>query len=254
MWRNRNDDARSRLARHDPHVHRRRCIRRAGNTFKCPQHDERERGVVRISTRIATATAAFIALSTGAHGQNYQELSAMVTGPWHHVPDARSTLEFNRERAKCEVISAQTPVDSTTPAVVQIVRWRVLINCLKAGGYEPGRAPTKTTLLNDIASKIATLRFDDYSCAEIARLRKTAPAITDMVFFTWAHGFISGWNSASDEKPALKVDPAEMQLDEQQKFIHAFCDENPSKLYLEGVFKLMAKLKYEKTRRTGNAE
>jgi hypothetical protein len=37
-----------------------------------------------------------IALSTGVYGQNYQELSATVTGPWHHVPDARSTLEFNR--------------------------------------------------------------------------------------------------------------------------------------------------------------
>src|SRR5258708_12893596 len=80
---------------------------------------------------------AVLALSTGARGQNYQELSAKVTGPWHHVPDARGTLEFNREMAKCQVVSAQTPVDSTTPAVVEIVRWRVLINCLKASGSHP---------------------------------------------------------------------------------------------------------------------
>jgi hypothetical protein len=194
-----------------------------------------------------------MALSTGAHGQNYQELSAMVNGPWHHVPDARSTLEFNREMAKCQVVSAQTPVDSTTPAVVQIVRWRGLINCLKASGYEPGAVPAKTTLSNDKAPKVTTLRFEDYSCAEIARVRKTAPGI-DSAFFTWARGFISGWNGASKDKPVLQVDPAEMELDEQQKFIRAFCDENPSKFYLEGVLKLMAKLKYEKSRRTGNAE
>src|SRR5262249_42107906 len=84
---------------------------------------------------------AVISLSTGiASGQSYQELLALVTGPWHHVPDARSTLEFNREIAKCKVISAQTPVDSTTPSIIDIVRWRVLINCLKASGYEPGTA------------------------------------------------------------------------------------------------------------------
>jgi hypothetical protein len=75
-----------------------------------------------------------------------------------------------------------------------------------------------------------------------------------MVFFTWARGFISGWNGASKDKPVLKVDPAEMPLDEQQKFIQAFCDENPAKYYLEAVFALMAKLKSEKTKRTGNAE
>jgi hypothetical protein len=66
---------------------------------------------------------AVLLLPFGALGQNYQELSAMVTGPWHHVPNARSNLEFNREIAKCRVISAQTPVNSTTPAVVEIVRW-----------------------------------------------------------------------------------------------------------------------------------
>lgn len=77
------------------------------------------------------AAVIIISLSNGAYSQNYQELSAMVVGLWHHVPDARSILEFNREMAKCRVISAQTPVNSTTPAV----------NCLKASGYEPGAAP-----------------------------------------------------------------------------------------------------------------
>jgi hypothetical protein len=75
----------------------------------------------------ASLALSVMSLSTVAYGQNHQELSAIVTGPWHHVPDARSTLEFNREMAKCQVVSAQTPVDSTTPPVVEIVHWRVLI-------------------------------------------------------------------------------------------------------------------------------
>jgi hypothetical protein len=195
---------------------------------------------------------AFVALPFGVRGQTYDELSAMVAGPWHHVPDAVGPLQFNKDEAKCRVVSAQTPINSTTVSVVERVRWTVLVNCLKAGGYEPGATPTKTTLSNESNSKLAALRFDDYSCADVARLRKASPMV-DTVFFIWARGFISGWN-ASAEKPILKVDPAAMRPDEQLKFIRSFCDANPSKLYIAGVMELLAKLKYEKTKATGKAE
>jgi hypothetical protein len=59
---------------------------------------------------------AIMALSFGVQGQTYNELSAMVAGPWHHVPNAVSPLQFNKDEAKCRVVSAQTPIDSTTPA------------------------------------------------------------------------------------------------------------------------------------------
>ena len=203
------------------------------------------------SWKILTAIAV-LAVPFGAWGQTYDELSAMVTGPWHHLPNSVSPLQFNKDEARCRVVSAQTPINSTTPAVVERVRWTVLINCLKASGYEPGQASTKITLSNDTVSKFAALRFDDYLCADIERLRKTSPAI-DLIFFTWARGFITGWNMSA-EKPVLKVDPAEMQSDEQLKFIQAYCKANPSKLYLAGVYELMAKLKYEKSKRTGNVE
>jgi hypothetical protein len=83
---------------------------------------------------------------------------------------------------------------------------------------------------NESNSKLAALRFDDYSCADIARLRKTNSAV-DSLFFTWARGFISGWN-ASAEKGILKVDPAALRPDDQLKFIRTFCDANPSKLFV----------------------
>jgi hypothetical protein len=201
--------------------------------------------------RILPAVAVLV-LPFGARAQTYGELKAMVDGPWHHVPNPVSSLQFNRDEAKCRVISAQTPIDSITPAVVERVRWVVLINCLKANGYEPGVAPAKTTISNDRILKFASVRFDDYSCAEIARLRKKSPEV-DALFFTWARGFISGWSSSA-EKPILKVDPAAMQVDEQLNFIRAFCEANPSKIYWEVVFELMAKLKYEKSRATGSVE
>jgi hypothetical protein len=33
---------------------------------------------------------AIMVLPFGARGQTYDELSAMVTGPWHHIPNALS--------------------------------------------------------------------------------------------------------------------------------------------------------------------
>lgn len=162
----------------------------------------------------------------GVQGQTYDELSAMVTGPWHHLPNALTPLQFSREEAKCRVVSGQTPVNSTTPAVVERIRWTVLVNCLKAAGYEPGSATvTKPVASSSDLSKLAALRFDDYSCADIARLRKTSPGV-DTLFFTWARGYISGWNMSA-EQPMLRVDPAAMPAFDQLKFMREFCDANP---------------------------
>jgi hypothetical protein len=197
-----------------------------------------------------------VAILTGAWGQavpTYDELKAMVDGPWHHVPNAVGSLQLNRDQAKCNVVAAQTPINSTTTSVVERVRWTVYVNCLKASGYEPGGTPTKTSIpSSDGTSKLAAQRWDDYTCAEIARLRKTSPNV-DVLFFTWARGFISGWNAAT-EKPILKVDPAAMRPDDQLKFIRSFCDANPSKLYFAGVMELLAQLKSEKVKATGKAE
>jgi hypothetical protein len=215
------------------------------------------KGLRHMSSRAWKVIAAVFIMthSTGVWGETlptYDELKAMVDGPWHHVPNAVSSLQFNKDEAKCRVISAQTPANSTTVSVVERVRWAALVNCLTASGYEPGAAATKTMLSNDSTSKLAALRFDDYSCADIARLRKTSPMV-DTVFFVWARGLISGWN-ASAEKPILKVDPAAMRTDDQLKFIRSFCDGNPSKLYLAGVMELLAKLKSEKVKATGEVE
>ena len=50
------------------------------------------------------------------------------------------------------------------------------------------------------------------------------------------------------------MDPTVIDPDEQLKFIRAFCEANPIKLYMAAVIELLAKLKYEKTGRTGKVE
>jgi hypothetical protein len=204
-----------------------------------------------MSTRPWTLfAAAVLALSTGAQAQNYQELSAMATGPWHHVPVGRGPLEFNREMAKCQVVSAQTPVSSTTPAVVEIVHWRVLINCLKASGWEPGAkgsavarhsAPAKVKL-SDI--KAAGGGVGIFPCSELTKALENPNM--EAVFFTWAQGFLTGWNLGTPDETGLSVDMSGLDRDEQKQFMRDYCEANPTKRYLEGVIALMSRLRTAK--------
>jgi hypothetical protein len=204
------------------------------------------------------AAIAVMAFPFGVQGQTNDELSAMVTGPWHHVPNAVSPLQFNKDEAKCRVVSAQTPINSTTPAVVERVRWTVLINCLKASGYEPGPAlaKTKTAPPQDTpsAAKITLMvaKIEDLSCAQFLQLRKIT-ATADYLFFAWARGFITAWNVLS-ENAVLRVDPSVIQSEAQQKLLQDYCAANPSKMYMESVSNLLAKLKYEKAKATGKVE
>jgi hypothetical protein len=184
-----------------------------------------------------------MSLSTGAYGQNYQELSAMVTGPWHHVPDARSTLEFNREMAKCQVVSAQTPVNSTTPAVVEIVRWRVLINCLKASGYEPGAAPARNVASkkNQVATsvKMAGKGPGISPCSQYNASRGDEKE--EHVFFSWAEGFLTGYNMQA--KSAEMVELSALTGGQQLQFVRDYCDQHPDKRYIEAVLALIQALR-----------
>jgi len=85
------------------------------------------------------------------------------------------------------------------------------------------------------------------------QLRKTAASGADYLFFAWARGFIAAWNMAS-EKAILKVDPSAIEPDAQEKLLRDYCAANPSKLYMESVTNLLAKLKYEKAKTTGKVE
>jgi hypothetical protein len=189
--------------------------------------------------RVFLATTAVLIFSP-AHGQNYNELKAMVDGPWHHLPNPVSSLQFNRDEARCRVVAAQTPVDSTTPAIVEIAHWRVMINCLKARGYEPGTAPAGKPVGN--FNRLTELRYADYSCAEIAKMRTSSPDV-DAIFFIWMRGFIDGWNAAHEKDDVFKVDAAAIPLDEQVKIVRKFCDEHPTTIYFGAAMDLLVRLK-----------
>jgi hypothetical protein len=181
------------------------------------------------------STVAVLSLSTSAYGQNHQELSAMVTGPWHHVPDARNTLEFNKEMAKCQVVSAQTPVNSTAPAIVEIVHWQVLINCLKASGYEPGAAPARNVASkkNQVAASVEVAGKGPgiSPCSQYNASRSDEKE--EFMFMSWTQGFLTGYNIGG--KSAEMVELSALTGGQQLQFVRDYCDQHPDKRYIEAV-------------------
>jgi hypothetical protein len=89
-------------------------------------------------------------------------------------------------------------------------------------------------------------------CATFMTLRAKSPD-AEPLFFSWAQGFLTAWNMAS-EKPILKVDTTAMTRNEQRKFLIEYCEVHSTDMYLKAVAALLAKLKYEKARKTGKAE
>jgi hypothetical protein len=193
---------------------------------------------------IATVVVAVV-LSSPVGAQTYDELAAMVEGPWHHVPNPVSKQQLERDDARCRVVVAQTPVNSTTPAVVERVRWTTQLNCMKALGYEPGPPPVRATSrrtkggLDEL--KAAGGGVGVTPCSEFNQSREK-PEIEAM-FFSWTEGYLTGWNlglpQASQEHAELSL----MPRSEQMEFLRKWCEANPSKRYVEGATALFVRLK-----------
>jgi hypothetical protein len=129
------------------------------------------RGIIKM--RIMGIVALSVTMSSLAAAQNVaphpNSIAAQLAGPWHHVPNAVSPDRYARDQAKCRMIAGQTPEINDIKFSV------VLINCLRAEGYEPGAAP------NVEQHSFASTRFDDYSCADIAKLKKKSASV-DLLF------------------------------------------------------------------------
>lgn len=112
-----------------------------------------------------------------------------------------------------------------------------------------------TTLITQALPALAeddSFGVGGHLCATFAKFRARSPD-AEPLFFTWAQGFMTAWNAAS-EKAVLKVDTTVLNRSEQRKFLIVYCDIHPTDMYLQGVTALLAKMKYEKARKTGKAE
>src|SRR6476660_6908690 len=86
------------------------------------------------------------------------------------------------------------------------------------------------------------------SCAVFSRTYKDKPKTADMIYFSWAQGYMSGVNLAAginnkDYRPAnLNV----ITVAAQQRFIRDFCDRNPLKDFREAVDTLLGNIRSTK--------
>jgi hypothetical protein len=81
------------------------------------------------------------------------------------------------------------------------------------------------------------------SCAEFARMYQGDPDNAELIFFSWAQGFMSGLNMAAmaSQKPTREL--AGVTVD-QKRALRAYCANNPLKNYMDGVIEFYGKLHF----------
>jgi hypothetical protein len=82
------------------------------------------------------------------------------------------------------------------------------------------------------SEEIAGTGVGNHSCAQFAKFYRNdaKPTVVELTFFSWAQGFMTGWNVAmSDEKGRVDVDLSAMRPDDQKKFLRDYCDKHPLK-------------------------
>jgi hypothetical protein len=80
------------------------------------------------------------------------------------------------------------------------------------------------------------------SCASFGKLYQNSPQETELAFFTWAQGYMSGVNLAGValRRPSRDLDG--MPAAHQQLFLRQYCNGHPLASFIEGVNELFEKL------------
>jgi hypothetical protein len=79
------------------------------------------------------------------------------------------------------------------------------------------------------------------SCTTFAKTE-----ITELGFFHWAQGFMSGLNASDARASGRARDLSSMTPEDQQRFLRNYCKEHPLADYLQGVLELYSQLKFAK--------
>jgi hypothetical protein len=77
------------------------------------------------------------------------------------------------------------------------------------------------------------------TCSKFAADYRQNPDQVDNLFFTWAQGFMSGFNIT--ETTGTYRDMTAVPIDAQKKFILNYCDQHPSLEYAKAVMELYHK-------------
>ena len=78
-----------------------------------------------------------------------------------------------------------------------------------------------------------------YSCAEFTRAIKADPS-REMLYFSWAQGWMSGWNLALMDAHKPTADLRTPDGADQRVFLTSYCKAHPAALYMEAAYRLRA--------------
>src|SRR6516165_8207555 len=87
----------------------------------------------------------------------------------------------------------------------------------------------------------ALIGYGASTCAQFANLFKLDQGFED-IYFSWAEGYLSGWNDAQLKTTKSFRDLSSLSTNEQQAFLRSYCDQHPLSGYLEAVWTLRDRL------------
>ena len=92
------------------------------------------------------------------------------------------------------------------------------------------------------AEPAAGLGLGTYTCGEAAEAVRADPDL-DLLYFSWAQGWMTGWNLAQMGADLPAVDLNGRSLPTQRGFIKNYCAQHPDRLYMDAVRALYLSMK-----------
>jgi len=92
------------------------------------------------------------------------------------------------------------------------------------------------------AEPAAGLGVGTYTCAEAAKAIRGDREF-DLIYFSWAQGWMTGWNLAQMNASLPTVDLNRRSLSEQRAFIKSYCAGHGDGLYMDAVHQLYESMK-----------
>ena len=74
----------------------------------------------------------------------------------------------------------------------------------------------------------------------LRRIRRAsaADASRELLYFSWAQGWMSGWNLAQMDQKKPAQDLVSRPVDDQRSFLKTWCGLHPAELYMKAVYYL----------------
>ncbi|MGQ0742177.1 MAG: hypothetical protein ACT4OG_07785 [Alphaproteobacteria bacterium] len=80
------------------------------------------------------------------------------------------------------------------------------------------------------------------TCAQFAQLYRDDPENIELIYFSWAQGFMSGMNGVLLRNGESGRNLNSMSVESQQRHLRAYCDKHPLAVYIDAVGNLFQEL------------